>query len=304
MSSRDIICDKPKRHGEATTKSENDNLFLNKEFNRRCEVNVKTPEDSKASVITGCVFMPTGEVVLCDRLNETIKRLNKSFEMVDRLDVQAEPYGVSVVDSNNVLITLTSLKQLQFIQVIPRLWHGPVIELDKPCWGVEAKGEEIYVTCNDALSFSESRSGEVRVLTFGGELLRRLGINRDGSFMFHRPYCLTVSELSGKVYVSDAYTSKVTCMTPDGGVVYQYGNTDPKGDLSWSLGLIVDAGENVIVCGNDGNTADIFTAKGKRHKTFHVLANGPNDVAYRQADNIVIFGCSDGKLHIFKSRPI
>lgn len=120
--------------------------------------------DKETPWISGCTVMPNGFIVLCDHSNKMLKLLNNVFIVTESLEV-CDPWDVSVVDINNVIVTLPNKQQLQYVQVIPQMKAGRSINFDEECWGVDVSGDHIYVCC---LS-----SGEVKVLDLNGNLKHR-----------------------------------------------------------------------------------------------------------------------------------
>ena len=59
--------------------------------------------------------MRDGHAVLYDCKNENVKLLDKSLELREHLKLCSWPWDVSVVDDNNVIITLPNTKEVQFI---------------------------------------------------------------------------------------------------------------------------------------------------------------------------------------------
>ena len=133
----------------------------------------------------------------------------------------------------------------------------------------------------------------VRILDKNGNLRNRLGVNQDKTFMFKKPYDLTVSARSNKIYVSDSDQHTLTCLKSDGTVVFQY--KDPE--LNWPRGVCVDDEDNVIVCGWQSNNIHVVTAAGKKHDVILTSKDGiskPTSVAYRQLDHTFIVGNENG----------
>ena len=262
------------------------------------KTNVTMSSDRGTPSITGCVFMPGDRVVLCDRYNYKLKLLDNSFKLQASLDLPRGAWDISVVNDTTVIITLPDKKQLQYIEVAPRLKIGRVLQLDKPCWGVQVVGRDIYVTCHS--NVSGDNDGEVRILDNNGNLKKRLGVNQDKTFMFKFPYYLSVSVKSYKIYVSDAGQDSVTCLKSDGTVIFQY--NDPE--LSTPSGLCVDDEDNVIVCGWKCHNIHVVTAAGKKSSVILTNKDGikyPRCVAYRQTDHTLILGCYDNdNLNVYK----
>ena len=120
--------------------------------------------------------MPGGELVLCDYGNHKVKVLDSSFKTWDSTDLPAAPFDVAAVDDNNVIVTLPKECKLQYIQVLPFLIKSQIKFVDKLCWGVAMATDFIYVMCN-----RDNYDTEIRVFDASWTLLKRIGINPDGT---------------------------------------------------------------------------------------------------------------------------
>ena len=271
---------------DAATKT----VLLGRKVRSSSRVNVKAGDDKRTPWISGCTVMTNGDVVLCDSNNCKIKLLNSSGVLTGNLKLSSEPYDVSVLDPTSVIVTLPwGGKQLQVVQVYPQLEPGGVIQLDKPCLGVEVGKGELYVACYDTPG-----DGEVRVFGLDGKFKRRLGVNQDG-FMFTRPDSITVNSSGKKIFVSDRDTDTVTCMSVDGRVIYTYKDRSRRGPR----GLLCDSEDNILVCGWESNNIQVITADGKRHYTLLTASDGlkdPCSVAYRDNDNTLLVACTSDHL--------
>ena len=260
-------------------------LFTELNVTSVSQKNVRMESDRYPPDTYGCVFMPDERVVLCDRSNNKIKLLDKSFTLQDSLDLPSKPWDIAVVNDTTVIITLPCKKQLQYIEVTPKLKIGRVLQLDKKCWGVNVVGSDIYVTCSDY----PRGDGEVRIVDKNGKVKNRHGVNQDKTFMFTLPYNIAVSALSNKIYISDLEQDTVTCLRSDGTVIYQYKNAA----LRSPGGLCVDDEDNVIVCGGMSHNIHIVTAAGEKRSVFLTSNDGveyPHCVAYRRTDHTMIVG--------------
>ena len=171
-------------------------VLLGRNIQSAGKINFGSRDDLIDSRISGCTVMLNGHLVLCDKTSENIKLLDSSWDLTGSLQLP-HPWDISVIDSNNVIVTSPGTKQLQYVQVFPQLKAGRVISLDKKCWGVHVSGGEIYMTCHN-----DPGEGEVRVFGRDGGLRRKLGINKYRSFMFTSPHYITVNP-SGEIFVSD-----------------------------------------------------------------------------------------------------
>ena len=251
-------------------------------------INTRLVNDHMSPNITGCVFMPNGELVICDRLNLKTKLLDSSWTVKSYVPhVGDGPWDVSIVDDYNIIVTLPSIRQLQCIQVYPEMKTGRIIQLQIKCWGINVLDKEIYVTCHNM----QDNDGEVNVLDLRGNILRKICVNKDMSFMFDTPYYITISETSRKMYVSAAGLSTLYCMTLDGNVVYTCN------DLGHIHGVYADRDDNAIVCCWRPSQVQSVSANGKNLGTA-VSFSGiglPYCIGFRSSDNILVFGSSGEK---------
>ena len=180
------------------------------------KTNVTMSSHRGTPFITGCVFMPDEWIVLCDRDNNKLKLLDKSFKLQDSLGLPSGPRDITLVNDTTVIITLPDKKKLQYVEVVLKLKVERVLQLDNMCWGVQVVSSDIYVTCHSYV-FGHN-DGEMRILDNNGNLKKRLGVNQDKTFMFKEPYYLAVSVRSNKINVFDAGQDTVTCLKSDGTV--------------------------------------------------------------------------------------
>lgn len=250
--------------------------------------NIKYPKQDKTPDITGCAFMPDGQVVLCDHTNYAVITLSCSFSYIDTMMFTQQPYDISGMNNNVAIVTCPNEKQLQYIEFAPRLKKSMVVKLDKKCWGIEIANQLVYITCHDYIKVGK-RDGEVRILDLDGNLIRKLGVKPNGSFRFCWPFYIAVNPRSAKVFVSDCWKGILTCMDADGAVVYK-----SKGHgLNSVGGICVDDEDNIIVCDRNSSKVDIWTNSGIYYYSMFTPTDGirsPQSIAYRQNDSVLIIG--------------
>ena len=242
--------------------------------------------------------MPNGDVVLCDFANYNIKLLSDTFTTKDSLQLDSRPWDVSQVSSSSAVITLPKKNQLQFIQVMPSLKKlDRSIKVDRMCWGVQVVEDIIYVTCNN-----DPGEGEVLVLDMNGTITHRLGQPDKKPSMFTSPNYITVCPSTRKLFITDSFRDTVSCLMPDGTVVYQYKDAE----LRRPLGVCVDGGGNVIVCGRHSDNVQVIRDDGTKCCTLLTSQDGVSglcSVAYRESDNNLILGCyRKNNLLVFKMK--
>ena len=271
-----------------------DNSFTELTVKSSSSVKINIPGDSGCSYITGCTFMPNGDVVLCDWSNHYVILLSGTFTTKDSLHLDNNPRDVSPVNSNTVMVTLPDKNQLQLIQVMPSLKIDRSINVDRECWGVQVVDDLIYVTCHN-----NPGVGEVLILDMNGTVTRRLGQLDKKPPMFSSPHYITVCPSSRKMFVSDEDTATVSCLLSGGTVVNQYKDKDLKNPA----GVCVDRGGNAIVCGWYSDNVQVIRADGTKCCTLLTSQDGvsrPYSVAYRESDKTLILGCHNNHLLVYK----
>ena len=125
--------------------------------------------ETKLQLNGGAAALQNGHCVVCDYDGKNIKLLH-SYEtrIKATLALKDNPWDVTAIDGCNVIITLPKVRQLKFIKVIPEMVPGRVIQLDKPCWGIQMARsvDEIYTSC-----YSDTQ-GDILVLDMEGNLKR------------------------------------------------------------------------------------------------------------------------------------
>lgn len=271
-----------------------DKVLLGGTIQQCSQAYVRSSDDVIVPRISGCVVMPTGDLVLCDRNNHKIKVFDCGFVPKGSVALP-NPWDVSVININIVIVSSPENKQLHYVQLFPKMKPGRIIKLDVKCWGVEVSGDEIFVTCYDA-----GDDGEVRILDRLGKIKTRLDVSVSISSLLRFPDYITVNRASEKIYIADSSTSTITCMTVDGQIIYQCLADDMKGPR----GLYCDQGDNLLVCGEVSNSVHKITADGMKYSTLLTSSEGlcqPVSITYRDSDGTIVVGCyADDSVFLYK----
>ena len=248
------------------------------------KVDVKFPADQSEPRITGSLFMPNGELTLCDCVNCSVKVLNTDFTQKEQIRLSSEPWDLCPIEDEEIVISQPIAKTLLFMKVLPKLQTGSFITLDQSCYGVEVKDGLIYVSFD---------SGEIRVLDKTGQPQR----NIYSGFSFKRPYYISVM-LTGMVYVSE-YNGNNIRVLKDGKEISNYSNAG----ISGPYGMYIDGAGNILVC--EGTLHNLRVTDAKRH-TLKVLLSGadglrrPHTVSFRPDDKTLIIGGNTQQLVVCK----
>lgn len=272
---------------KATTKSEYA-LLLRQQIKPQRNVDVRMAGREVEPYITGCAVMPNGYVVICDYANSKIKLLDDSLDTKDSLDLLGHPWDVSVIDKNNIVVTLCMKKELQHVQIFPQMKTGRVLKQNKHCFGVAVSGDDVFVSCHNGPG-----QGEVRVLDKEGNIKRRLGA------MFSQPSYITLSKNGDKVFVSDSDNNTITCMKVDGSIIFTYKHEN----LKRPRGLYCDDKNNVLVCNYYSDNVHIIEADGKKAGIIVSAKEGLKNsysIAFRENDSALFMGSNRLKIYSMK----
>ena len=253
------------------------NNFVDKAVASLGTIDAEVQSDGNRPLICGSVFMPTGEMVICDGNNKKIKLLSKTFVLMNTIELVGKPWDIAATGDEEAVVTLPYYRTLQFIQVFPKLQKGHAIALEKECRGVAVSEGCIYVL------FAE---GEISVLRKNGELIKSICQQQNDTHPFLCPYYLSVSK-KGNLYIS-CYGA-LNCVSPDGRTLYCY--KDKR--LSYGYGLYLDDDDNALVCGCYDNNMHLVGRDGRKLKIYLSKENGlnkPHTVCFREKDNVLIVG--------------
>ena len=252
-------------------------------------VNITLPSDIPRyywSSITGSKFLPDGRLILCDTSTYTLKLLSRDFDEIDSLSFRYDLsvtslWDVAVVNDSTVIITFPVENRLQFIQVVPRLQRGRMIDIGANCYGVDQFHYGIDVF--DATIYLPCYDGRIRLLDLDGHS------NGVLSAPFQEPYYVTVSRVSGNIYVSDYKSRSVTCLSPAGTVLFTYQHPS----LNTPLAVLLDDLDNMIVADWIGDCVQIIENTDKTYRNLLTSDDGiigPITLAYRRDDKRLVVG--------------
>ena len=235
--------------------------------------------------ITGCMFMPSGQVLLCDRYHG-ILRLDTALVLEARLDLE-QPFCLSLLNETIAVVTLPDSQELVFVEVLPRFKKTRIMKLDKGCWGIDIVRESIYLTLFHG-DYQTAQDAEIRVLDTGGNLKRRIHIGKDdfSGGRFFSPKYIKVSHMTGSIYLSDMGTHIFTCLSADGSLVYQYKDED----LREPGGILLDVNDNVLVLSVKRKIIQVLKATGVKHDSIECNVTYPHTLASRHSDNTLLIG--------------
>ena len=118
--------------------------------------------------ITGSTFLTNGDLVVCDFSSQNIIILdNGDFKEKARLAVPGHPWGVDILNKNEIIVSLHYEQKLQIMDVEPTLKVKTSIHIGKLCFDVKTANKNIFVIC--------AGLPEIRMYDEGGTLKTTLG---------------------------------------------------------------------------------------------------------------------------------
>ena len=94
-------------------------------------VQLKLADDEHTPHITGCVLMPSTDIVVCDFYNRKVKLFDQSRKITDSIRLPWAPRDLSLVDDETVTVTIPSIRRIQYVKVFPKMKAFCGIQLDQ-----------------------------------------------------------------------------------------------------------------------------------------------------------------------------
>lgn len=244
----------------------------------------------KNCIINSAAFLPTGDIVMSDLINKKIKLFTCNFEFVTFIEF---PLPVQYIASspNLPLIYAAFPDRIRQIHVDGvHLKRSGFIKTPGNCRGIvinKFDGKAI------SLSMSEE-TGQVNLLTPGGNLQMELQEDTDGNHLFVRPESLVVTR-DLNIIVADKGSKSVIGLHPDGEIMFRY-----KG-IRYPSALMCDEQNNIYVAGP--NNIHLLNEHGEFVKLFLTKAEigfSPLSLCYNAKKKHLLATGKGGKVSLFK----
>lgn len=195
--------------------------------------------------ITGCTVLEDGRIVLADMYNQSLKLFGTDTKLAAHSKLSAEPWDITAVGSDLVVITLPHEKKLQFFQIgktqlSPKHKIGPTATKSSQFYGVDFYQDKLYVTC------PKDDPQSVKILDLQGKELSTISSVPRERNLFSDPLYLTVSHNGKIMYISDSGNNTIVGLQLDGDSqvrTFHEPENKPMG------GLVVQTDGNMYVCG-------------------------------------------------------
>ena len=234
--------------------------ILNLKIKSVRKVNIRLPEDRENPRISGCDFLPNGDLLLLDHENDRLKLLERTGEVRNIADMslyskKSRSWNLTVVNENKVAITFPSFdKKVQFCQLKPSFTKVSSIVFRRRCFGVATAVGRIHVTCHNNEGKDNYHPGEVHTLDMNGKEIWNLGGRRHGGrVLFSTPEYITVNKDGSAIYVSDTLSRTIFTLSAGGKMLSEIKLDGQKG----IAGIQIDSQLNIFICGFDSNNVQV-----------------------------------------------
>ena len=234
------------KNSERVHTSSSQNLVAEMKVMSKREIYIRFPKETWHPRISCCAFLPSGELVIGDKNNMTLKLLDNTLTPRDKIKLPGPPcHYMAVTSDRDILISIRKL--LQFVQILPSLELKDAILLENFCRGLAVVDELIYVI--------ESNENKIRVLDYHGQLIRYVSDNHGMALSFEKPVFLAVTDM-GKCYVSEWLgRGVIRCYSSDGCTLYRHEDAKVK----YGPCIHVDGNDNIILLGHFKGSKEMRT---------------------------------------------
>jgi hypothetical protein len=109
-----------------------------------------------------CV-LPNDEVLLADKWNKRLKKLNSSYNVIGYCDVPENPYSVCFIGHDTAVAGLRD-NTIQYVNVSGKINLRQLVLLDHECHDLDYHGDTLYVSSRDTIYKYDKYCQEKQVL--------------------------------------------------------------------------------------------------------------------------------------------
>jgi hypothetical protein len=111
-------------------------------------INTDSNDKAYPQIISMCM-LPNGEVLLADRMNKRLKKLNSSYKVISYCDVTKHPLSVCYIGNDTAVASLKDA--IQYVNVSGNITRRQLVKLDHKCYGLACHGDILYVNSGDTI---------------------------------------------------------------------------------------------------------------------------------------------------------
>ncbi|KAL4224633.1 hypothetical protein ACF0H5_015331 [Mactra antiquata] len=252
------------------------------------KINMKQLNDMKTCSIFSSCITDTGDIVLDDWANKTLKLVDsKSYNIKSSLFLDAEPWSVCRVNNEEIAVCLNN-RTIQFVSTCDKLVVTRSLSVKHRCRCITFSRDRMYICDERSLYIYNMDRTLIKVIT---------PIKSFGT-IFSDIYGIAISDDHNMIHIVDLGSGVIT-LTTEGENCWVY--SDER--LSGAHGVCTDGSGNVIVCGCKSRNVLQLDDKGsclgeivKRQVGLY----SPQTVCYDKSNQNLIVGiCDDRHIRVY-----
>jgi hypothetical protein len=228
-------------------------------------IKVETSSDKDDCWITGITVSPQNQLFIADYTNCSIKMIDINSGTIKQLQLESDPWDITMVTRDTFAVTLPKIKTIQFISFSSNSFSlKNKLKVDGYCHGISHHQGKLAVTF--------VYPGKLQIMDLKGNIEITVEKDSNGDSIFGRPYYVTTN--SNSIYVSDEGKKEVMWFNWQGEMIGR--NVDIEGPKGISL---LDDGSFFV---SDYRTNCIYRVSGDCKDRTTILENvkGPNAVCW------------------------
>lgn len=247
-------------------------------------------DKEKSCCVTSAAFLPTGDIIVADTVNNRLKLFDCFFQYITHLEFWTTPQHVSCSQNYPVAYVTFPDRVRQFHVDKGILKRSGYVKVNGICKGISVNRYD-----GKALSLSLSDTeGTVALMTPGGNIQEEFNQDSDGNNLFISPEYLIITK-NLKIIVSDKGTQSVVGLHSDGEVLFRYkGIRQPSGVCCDEQGYIyVGCPFSIHQLNEEGGLVKLFLSKAE-------IGFSPLSLSYSFKDNLLLITGKGDRVSLFK----
>jgi hypothetical protein len=95
-------------------------------------------------------MLPNDEVLLADKWNKRLKKLDSSYKVRNHCDVTEEPYSVCYIGNDTAVASLSG-NSIQYVNISGNINLTQLVTLDHECYDLACHGDTLYINSGDTI---------------------------------------------------------------------------------------------------------------------------------------------------------
>ena len=252
-----------------------------------------------ASEIVGMVFLPFGEIILCDKSTHMLIMLCKIYSVIGTLKLNEEPSSMAIIDKTKIVVSLPDASCIEIAEIdgTHNFIKGPTKKTKVPCLLISQHDNEIIALVADVLC-----KCFVKIDT-NGNITSPKPIYADEENILETVLFMIVCPVNEIIYITEKTQGCVGISITDGVIVFNYRDTQSP----CVTGLATHPSRNIFIAKRGADKIAVIHLADDKHDNQAEKVNDvlsveglrPSYIAYSSFRHI-LFVYSQNILRVFK----